>query len=286
MQSIKAFEKNRHEWITCLESDFYPDYLEAAVEFYEPIIEKFGELLHNSSSSIELFRNINRESPDIRVQLQRIFRKYLSPNTSVEMLKVKQKENEIIKNFGKQFRPIKEARKLFSLRPSPDEALAAILHEYKTRGQKGYELTDAFFTWFRTKFSKEFIIEGPERAGPDIPLSTVFSDYPTLTTVDFVIYSLKKVPLVLGYARYDSDRGGSQGLDRINSYSDKVTEILNYAQKKKLSLKMLFINDGPGLLLGRLWERYAALENKGGKRVVVATLKMLDQRVTKVWINS
>ncbi len=284
-KTIKDFEKNRHAWITLLESEYYPDYLKDTITFYRPIVKRFGELLINSKSSIELFKSINKEPRQIRVQLQRIFRKYISPNTSVEMLKLKEKEKEIIDNFGNQFRPISESQKSFKERPDPDEALVAILHEYRTRGQRGYELTAAFFAWFKQKFNEGFSIKGPERAGPDIPLRTIFPDYPRDTTVDFII-SYKEKPLVIGYARYDSDRGGSQGLDRINSYSDKVTEILGYAKTHSLPLKLLFINDGPGLLLGRLWDRYAALEEKGEGKVIVSTLKMLDSRVTKGWLVS
>lgn len=286
MQSIKDFEKDRHSWITLIETELYPDYLDAAIEFYEPILERFGVLLKDAKSSSSLFKKINEESPDIRTQLQRVFRKYVSPDTSVEMLKVKSKEAVIIKNFGERFRSIEEVRKAFYNRPKPDEALVAILHEYKTRGQKGYDLTEAFFTWFRAKYAGKFEIVGPERAGPDVPLKKFFADYPRKTTVDFVISDLKKHPLVIGYARYDSDRGGAQGLDRINSYSDKVYEILNYAKEKGISLKLLFLNDGPGLLLGRLWERYSVLEEKGEGKVIVSTLKMLDARITEEWIAS
>lgn len=282
---IRDYENDRHAWITCLEAEYYPDYLSETIVFFKPIIIRFGELLDSSSDSAALFRAINKEPKEFRVQLQRIFRKYISPNTSVEMLKLKAKEDEIIKNFKNQFRPISEARKLFKQRPVPDEALVALLHEYRTRGQKGYELTAAFFAWFKQKFNNRFDIKGPERAGPDIPLRTFFKDYPRDTTVDFIV-SHKQTPLVIGYARYDSDRGGSQGLDRINSYSDKVTEILDYAKSHNLPLKLLFINDGPGLLLGRLWDRYSTLEEKGSGKVIVSTLKMLDERVTKEWILS
>lgn len=285
MKTIRNYGNDRHAWITCLEAEYYPDYLSETIGFFKPIIVRFGELLNSSSDSVALFRAINKEPKEFRTQLQRIFRKYISPNTSVEMLKLKTKEEEIIKNFKNQFRPIFEARKLFKQRPIPDEALVALLHEYRTRGQKGYELTTAFFAWFKHKFNNKFNIKGPERAGPDIPLRNIFKDYPRDTTVDFIVLQ-KQTPLIIGYARYDSDRGGAQGLDRINSYSDKVTEILDYAKTHKLPLKLLFINDGPGLLLGRLWDRYSSLEEKGNGRVIVATLKMLDGRVTEEWIMS
>lgn len=286
ISSIGDLKKDRHVWITIVETELYPDYLDIAKAFYKSVLDRFRELVSEAHDSADLFRKIGKESPKIRTQLQRVFRKYVSADTSVEMLKVKRNEETIIKNFGHRFRPIEEVRDAIKQRPSPDEALVALLWEYKSRGQKGYELTESFFNWFRAKHGKRFKIEGPERAGPDVSLKSVFLDYPQDTTVDFVISERKGGPLVVGYGRYDSDRGGAQGLDRINSYSDKVTEILAYANKKNVSIKLLFINDGPGLLLGLLWDRYAALEDKGDGKVIVSTLKMLDVRVTKKWILS
>ncbi len=88
----------------------------------------------------------------MRVQLSRIFRKYVSPETPVEMLKVKGKVEGIINRFGVGFRPIQEVQKAFMSRPMPDEALAAILWEYKDRGVKGYDLTEEFFKLIRAQF--------------------------------------------------------------------------------------------------------------------------------------
>ena len=71
-----------------------------------------------------------------------VFRKYVSPNTPVEMLKKKTKATWICEEFGKGFRPIVEVQKAFLSRPMPDEALCAVLWEYKDRGKKGYDLTE------------------------------------------------------------------------------------------------------------------------------------------------
>ena len=286
IKTIADLKKDRHRWVTVVAAEFYPDYMGRAIAFYRSVLERFRELVNQAKDSAALFRAIGREPTRIRTQLQRVFRKYVSPDTPVEMLKVKGDEEKIIQNFGDLFRPIEEVHTALKTRPFPDEALVALLWEYKTRGLKGYELTEWFFAWFREKHGERFTIEGPERAGPDVPLKSVFPDYPLDTTVDFVIWSRKGAPLVVGYGRYDSDRGGAQGLDRISSYSDKVTEILGYAEERRLPLKLLFVNDGPGLLLGRLWDRYAALEEKGQGRVIVATRKMLDVRVTEEWLLS
>ncbi len=286
IKTIGDFKEDRAKWVTIVEGEFYPDLLSTATVLYWPVLERFGKLLKSSQTSQDLLRAISNEPPSVRVQLQRVFRRYVSPDTSVEMLKIKRDTEKIIRDFGDRFRAIEEVRKWFFSRPAEDETLAGLLYEYKTRGQKGYDLTEAFFDWFEAKFGEEFTIQGPKRAGPDIPLKDVFPDYPYETTADFVIRDKAKRPLILGYGRYDSDRGGAQGLDRISSYSDKVTEILRYAKDKNLPLKILFVNDGPGLLLGLLWERYAGLEEKGEGKVIVATLKMLDLRVTREWISS
>jgi hypothetical protein len=46
------------------------------------------------------------------------------------------------------------------------------------------------------------------------------------------------------------------------------------------------LNDGPGLLLGSMWNDYANLEKYGQSRVMVCTLKMLDERFTQSWLDS
>jgi hypothetical protein len=85
------------------------------------------------------------------------------------MTKRKTKAERLEKEFCNKFRPINEVQKVFSSRPLRDEALCALLWEYKDRGKKGYDLTERFFGIFRTNFSDLQII-GPERAGKDIPL--------------------------------------------------------------------------------------------------------------------
>jgi hypothetical protein len=59
----------------------------------------------------------------------------VSPDTSVEMLKKKQRIPNIIADYGHRFRKIEEVRANLASRPNPDEALMAILMEYKSRGQ-------------------------------------------------------------------------------------------------------------------------------------------------------
>ena len=246
----------------------------------------FGQLLKASESSTRLFMGIS-DTPDgwMRVQLARVFRKYVSPEIPVEMLKKKTKAQEICEQFGKGFRPIQEVHAAFTSRPMPDEALCAVLWEYKDRGKKGYDLTDRFFALFRDRLPA-LTIRGPERAGKDILLGTIFKDYPKPDRpVDFMIYDGERV-LAIGLARYDSDRGGAQEDDRTGGYRNCADEVLSYAKARRLNIKVIFLNDGPGLLLGSMWNDYAALERSWPGKIMVSTLRMIPERLTFDWLKS
>lgn len=170
-------------------------------------------------------------------------------------------------------------------RPMPDEALCAVLWEYKDRGKKGYDLTERFFDLFRGQFPT-LVIQGPERAGKDILLGTVFKNYPKPTRpVDFVVYEKDRM-LAVGLARYDSDRGGAQEDDRTGGYRNCADEILGYAKTNHLHVKVIFINDGPGLLLGSMWDDYASLEDSWPGKITVTTLRMIPERITLEWLRS
>jgi hypothetical protein len=282
------YKAEGHNWITLATGDFYPDILEDAVALYEPVLVMFKKLLLTSESSTRLFMQIAEvKQPWMRIQLCRVFRKYVSPTTPVEMLKKKTKAKEICEQFGHTFRPIQQVQAAFMSRPLPDEALCAVLWEYKSRGQKGYDLTERFFELFRAYFP-ELHISGPERAGQDIRLGTVFDDYPKPNRpVDFVIYSEdRKTILAIGLARYDSDRGGAQEDDRIGGYRNCANEILMYAHDSGLDVKVIFVNDGPGLLLGSMWYDYATLEQSWPGKIMVLTLRMVPERLKRDWLYS
>jgi len=221
----------------------------------------------------------------MRIQLARVFRKYVSPETPVEMLKKKRDAEKICEQFGPGFRAITEVQKRFTARPIPDEALCAVLWEYKDRGKKGYDLTERFFALLREQLP-ELIVSGPERAGKDILLGTIFPDYPKPDRpVDFLICAGTEV-LAVGLARYDSDRGGAQEDDRTGQYRDCATEIISYANAHGLKTKVVFLNDGPGLLLGSMWNDYSYIENLYPGRVLVTTLRMVPERLTLGWLKS
>jgi hypothetical protein len=287
-KTLADYKADARNWITLATGEYYPDILKDACELYKPVLVLFGQLLKSSESSNRLFLQIAEQTDGwMRVQLARVFRKYVSPETPVEMLKQKSKAQKICEEFGKGFRPIQKVQAAFSSRPLPDEALCAVLWEYKDRGKKGYDLTERFFSLFRSTFP-DLKISGPERAGKDILLGQVFEDYPKPDRpVDFVIYgNVKKEVLAIGLARYDSDRGGAQEDDRTGGYQNCADEILNYAKKRGLRTKVIFINDGPGLLLGSMWNDYAHLERSRPGKILVATLRMIPERITREWLLS
>lgn len=282
------YKSEARNWITLASGEYYPDILKDACELYKPVLVLFGQLLKSSESSTRLFLQIAEQSDGwMRVQLARVFRKYVSPETPVEMLKQKSKAAVICEQFGKGFRPVQKVQAAFLTRPVPDEALCAVLWEYKDRGKKGYDLTERFFALFRANFP-ELPISGPERAGKDVLLGRVFADYPKADRpVDFVIYDRAgKEVLAIGLARYDSDRGGAQEDDRTGGYQNCADEIIAYAKKHGLRTKVIFINDGPGLLLGSMWADYARLERSRPGKIMVATLRMVPERITEEWLRS
>jgi hypothetical protein len=280
------YRETASKWITIFDSPFYPDSLDEAKVLYEKVLQRFIELVGQAQSSTNLLEIITREPDPLRIQLLRVFRRYVSPDTSVEMTKKKSKIPSIIKDFGERFRNLSEVQQNLKSRPVHDEALMAILLEQSKRGQKGYDLTEAFFLWFNETFGKDYLIQGPLRAGKDVMLNKVLSNWEAKTPVDVLVSRLDKTPLIVGFARYDSDRGGSQEDDRISGNRGKVTDILLYANTYNIPLKVFFLNDGPGLLLGSMWNDYAILESYGNGRVMVCTLKMLDERFTRDWLES
>ena len=286
MKTFAEYKSDAPNWITMAGGEFYPDILTDACELYKPVLVLFGQLLKSSESSERLLKQITDVKQQwMRVQLYRVFRKYVSPQTPVEMLKKKSLIPMVSEQYGKNFRSIDKVHAAFLSRPLPDEALCAVLWEYKDRGQKGYDLTERFFDMFKTSMS-DFNIEGPVRAGADIQLQHVFADYPNPTRpVDFVIKDKDNNVLAIGLARYDGDRGGAQEDDRTGGYSNCAKEILQYTSEHNLLTKVIFLNDGPGLLLGSMWNDYSNLERINPNKIMVLTLRMFHERLTADWLT-
>ena len=280
------YKSDASNWITLAGGEYYPDILNDACALYKPVLVLFGQLVKSSESSSRLFFGITEvREAWMRVQLLRVFKRYVCPVLPVEMTKRKNKAAGFEKEFGNKFRPIHEVQKAFDSRPLRDEAICALLWEYKDRGKKGYDLTERFFELFRAHFNG-LQIAGPERAGKDILMREIFADYPNPNRpVDFAIKNKKDV-LAIGLARYDSDRGGAQEDDRTGGYANCADEFLRYAKKKGLKTKLIFINDGPGLLLGSMWNDYSALEKSWNGKIMVLTLRMVGERITKEWLNA
>ena len=286
MKLFADYKNVAANWITMASGEFYPDILSDACELYKPVLLTFRQLLLCSESSEALLQNIaDTKESWMRIQLLRVFRKYVSPQTPVEMLKKKSLIPTICAQYGENFRTIDLVQAAFNSRPIPDEALCAVLWEYKDRGQKGYDLTERFFNNFRANYPG-FTIEGPERAGLDIRLGNVFENYPNPTRpVDFIIRNKKKEVVAIGLARYDGGRGGAQEDDRTGGYNNCAKEILSYTKQRGLSTKVIFLNDGPGLLLGSMWNDYSKLEQIDVDHIMVLTLRMMKTRLTNKWLN-
>lgn len=288
MKSFRDYKpEERRNYITLSTGEYYPDILEDACKLYSPVLNIFSEILHKSESSKALLMNLSSlPNQWMRTQLSRIFRKYVSPETPVEMLKKSTKAKQICDEFGDGFRPIHIVQEKFDSRPFPDEALCAVLWEYKDRGKKGYDLTEKFFDLIQEKFP-DMEIWGPKRSGADIQASKFWNDYTNVSRpLDFVISSLdRKTIYAVGLARYDGDRGGAQEDDRTGGYKNCSDEILNYVHSHGLKTKIIFLNDGPGLLLGSMWEDYSRIEERYPDEVKVLTLRMIDERLTKEWLK-
>lgn len=280
------YRNDASNWITLAGGEYYPDILKDACNLYKPVLVIFGQLLKTSESSSRLFLEISEISePWMRIQLLRVFKRYVCPVLPVEMTKRKTKAVEFEKEFNNKFRQINEVQKAFNSRPLRDEVICALLWEYKDRGKRGYDLTERFFELFRSNFGGLKII-GPERAGKDILMKEVFENYPNPNRpIDFVIMEKEEI-LAIGLARYDSDRGGAQEDDRTGGYSNCANEFLNYTKKKKLRTKLIFLNDGPGLLLGSMWKDYSTLEKSWDRKIMVLTLRMVTERITMDWLNT
>lgn len=286
--SFAEYRPDGHTWITLATGEYYPDILTDACALYGPVLELFGQLLRRSETSVRLFM-LMADVPQqwMRIQLCRVFRRYVMPSLSVEMTKKKSQARAICDTYGKEFRRVQEVQAAFVTRPLPDEALCALLWEMKDRGKKGYDLTERLFELVQSHLPT-LAIYGPVRAGRDILMREVWDDYPNPTRpVDFVIKDPQSGEvLAVGLARYDSDRGGAQEDDRTGQYQNCANEILSYGAEKGLRVKVVFVNDGPGLLLGSMWNDYAKIEQSWPGKILVATLRMVPERLNETFLRS
>jgi len=267
----------------------FPESLTPLLLKYTDDIAHFASLIHISYSSADLLDRIRLEiNKDKRMTLLKLFRRCVSPVLDTEMTKKKKNKTEdIVRNYGNTFKDISILKDQFSnIGPEIFHSLCALLGEYDSRGQLGYQLTDIFFDWFEEHFGSQLKLTGPRGAGRDIELNTIIHDFPYSYPCDFIIQDNTERVLAVGFARYDSTRGGSQADDRTGGNSDKVWKAIEYEKIKGTSFKIIFLSDGPGLAHRDIWEEACKLDGLWDGKVRVTTLKTLHQRVSLDWLFS
>lgn len=268
----------------------FPEILTACNKKYAADIANFKSLIVAATSSADLLKSIrtNNFNAEQRMSLLKMFRRAVSPVLDTEMAKkIKNVSTEsLILALGHTFKPISILKTQFaSLTSDQESALAALIGEYDTRGQLGYLLTEELFKWFEVKFKDIFTIEGPRGAGRDIELSTIFPAFSGSYPCDFVIRSaVDSKMLAVGFARYDSTRGGGQSDDRTGGNSDKVGKAKEFCSATGEKFRIIFVSDGPGLAHRDTWEEACKLDGSWDGNVRVATLKTLDMRITSDWL--
>ena len=284
-----------HAVITAIDNAVrFPEILGVLWQKYEAEIILFRDLVMLSASSAELLERIRTTnfSGEQRMSLLKMFRRCVSPILDTEMAKKIRNVStvQLVNNYGYSFKDINTLKQQFAqLTVEQASALAALIGEYDTRGQLGYILTDRFFNWFESAFSSDFSIAGPRGAGRDVELSSVFSDFNGNYPCDFVIRDNLTLSVVaIGFARYDSTRGGAQSDDRTGGNSDKVAKAQAYwaqsAQAGRI-LRIIFLSDGPGLAHKDTWYESCVLDGAWGGNVRVVTLKLAPYRITSAWLR-
>lgn len=283
-----------HSIITPISSGAtFPEFLEEKLSKYKPYIEEFGKIVEASNSSSQVLERIRdasvRMDKDKRMSFLKIFRRCVSPVCDTEATKkiTKIPNSIFVENYGHTFKPIKKLKKQFEeISIGQLSALSVLLGEYDNRGEQGYVLTDLFFTWFEETF-ENFSIVGPRGAGKDIQLSSVFQEFTGECPCDFVIKEIKTSRvLAIGFARYDSARGGAQSDDRTGGNADKVSKAKQLCKQTGHSFKVIFLADGPGFSHRDTWEEACRLDGSMNGQVRLTTLKTAPQRITQDWLLS
>jgi hypothetical protein len=283
---------NRYSIITPSENYVvFPEILDSLVVKYKDDIYLFCDIVRRSQSTFEMLA-IVRDSgypAKTKMSLLKLIRRCVSPVLDTEMTKKGGvTTNELIETFGHTFKPIEVLKNQFSnIENWQLQILAALLGEYDTRGKIGYDLTEMFFDWFENNFSNALSIIGPRGAGPDEELRSHIPDFPYSYPCDFVIKRMDNMEVcAVGFARYDSTRGGAQADDRTGGNSDKVGKAVSYFNTTGRDFKIIFLSDGPGLAHKDIWEEACELDGQWEGRVRVTTLKTAEQRITLDWLLS
>lgn len=281
-----------HSVITAIDSGLrFPEVVPVMREKYEGAVRKFAALVTASSSSGELLERIRtpRIPADERMSLLKIFRRCVSGVCDTEATKKIStiSTSSLVNNYGSTFKPISKVKEQFA---DLDDVFVAVLAvsigEYDNRGQQGYVLTGQFFDWFEEQYKDHLTIEGPRGAGPDVELSSVIPGFSGSCPCDFIIRrKLDRSVIGVGFARYDSTRGGAQSDDRTGGNAAKVYMIRGYCEPLKKALRVIFLADGPGLAHNDTWKEAVKLDGLWDGNVRLTTLKLATQRVTLEWLQ-
>lgn len=270
----------------------FPEVLGGLLEKYSPHIDTFCQLIRESETSGDVLHKIRQpdRNSDERMALLKMYRRCVAPVLDTEASKkIKKVSTEtLIDTYGATFKPISKLKKQFTDIPlEVRSTLAALLGEYDTRGQSGYELTGMFFDWFEAHFSGVLTIEGPRGAGRDIELSSIYPKFKGDFPCDFAVRRVSdNEVLAIGFARYDSTRGGAQSDDRTGGNANKVEKAKSFDAVTPTNLKIIFLSEGPGLMHKDTWEESCQLDGQWDGRVRVATLKLAAKRITQEWLES
>lgn len=255
------------------------------------MIELFREIVMTSRSSYDVLlkiRNPGGFSADVRMSLLKIFRRCVCTVLDTEATKkiTKISTSDLYNAFGDLFKDIATLQAQFAdITNEQISSLASLLGEYDDRGQQGYVLTDLFFEWFEEKFGPYFSITGPRGAGRDIELNTIYPQFIGSCPCDFIIKDLLSNQVrAIGFARYDSTRGGSQSDDRTGGNNDKVNKAMQFSRQSGENFKIIFLSDGPGLTHNDTWYETCYLDGQWEGNVRVTTLKTADIRITHDWL--
>jgi len=271
----------------------FPEFLDQRLETYLPAIQTFCELVEESASTFKLLEKIRTPgtfNAQLRMSLLKIFRRCACTILDTEATKkiTKISTLSLVEAYGDLFKDIELLKTQFSKISQYElSSLAVLLGEYDDRGQQGYILSDLFFEWFEVTFKEKFSIEGPRGAGRDIELSSVFSSFTGSYPCDFIIRDgFTREVKAVGFARYDSTRGGSQSDDRTGGNSDKVHKAIKFNIDTGNKFKIIFLSDGPGLTHGDTWREACVLDGSWDGNVRVSTLKTAEDRITEEWLLS
>lgn len=290
--SFLATIADPHSAITAIESGLrFPEVVPVMRQKYEAAIRQFADLVDESISSEDLLGRIR--TPRIpsarRMALLKIFRRCVSGVCDTEATKkiTVITTRSLVDNYGSTFKPISKLKEQFAdLDNELIAVLAVALGEHDKRGQQGYDLAGQFIDWFTDRFKDYLTIEGPRGAGPGIEFETVSPGFKEACSCDFVIRrSLDRGVVAVGFARYDSTRGGAQSDDRTGGNSAKVYMIQKHCLRSRKPLRVVFVADGPGLAHNDTWDEAKKLDGQWKGNVRVTTLKLATQRVTLDWLR-